>query len=735
MKTIQKWLAGGLLLLLQNGLYAQNIRSFRDSLVVVSPAYRLVINKKDGRISYYFSDGSFLRNTTAIVKELGGQAYSSDAFTQHVIEVQPINDALGKGQKINIIHQKQGSGLKLVQSVAIYTAQPFFVLGLSATALKSEALKMNYMSPLVMIPHQGGYGFVNGKQPRILDMPYDNDNWTKVLTAEWKPEMAKGTGYNFSSLYDAETLSGVVVGAVTHDFWKTGIQYKLSAQKNVLDSFVVYGGASTPDNNALPAEYGGNDGTHDVVAHGAREGRTVVAPEIFVCGLKSRTAAFEAYGKVNRKKSGALAWNTAAPFYWNSFGVEGVLGYEKRMMPEGVIAISDYIASLKNFSANKKVYMSIDSYDQGIYNKEVLKSIREHCIQNNQELGFYFIPFAVWTWKSSVEKDQLQYTDTHIRDVTLKDNSGKTIVYKDGEFGAFPLDPTHPATRKRIIGELEKAKAIGAKFLKIDFLTAGALESTSRYDKDVRSGLQAYNQGMRMLKNLIDSILGPDIFITQAISPTFPSQYTHIRFLSTDVYSHLRNDQKGFPHYGSTAASMISSSHLGWMQGSLWPFTNMDVSVMKQFQKNNAISEQDVKVRLITMAVMGSALGDGSDFRDSTTRARAGHFLNNPDLCRYFEHPQAFIPLKVADGLREDQQLSFYLPGDTISAAIINFDTTGSFDYVFMREQLKWKDAAYSIRDYLTNEEIGRIRSGDKSFTLSTGAADARWVKLVKINQ
>ncbi|HTG57612.1 MAG TPA: hypothetical protein VL943_15150, partial [Niabella sp.] len=550
----------------------------------------------------------------------------------------------------------------------------------------------------------------------------------------WKPETVGGTGYNFSSLYDTETLSGVVVGAVTHDFWKTGIQYKLSAQRNVLDSFVVYGGASTPDNNTLPAEYGGNDGTHDVVAHGAKMGRTIVAPEIFVCGLSSRTAAFEAYGKVNRKKNGALAWNRAAPFYWNSFGVEGVLGYEKRMMPEGVLAISDYIASLKNFSANKKVYMSIDSYDQGIYNKEVLRSIREHCIQNNQELGFYFIPFAVWTWKSSVEKDKLQYTETRIRDVTLKDNNGKTIVYKDGEFGAFPLDPTHPATRTRIIGELEKAKAIGARFLKIDFLTAGALESTTRYDKNVHSGLQAYNKGMRMLKQLIDSILGPDIFITQAISPAFPSQYTHIRFLSTDVYSHLRNDQKGFPHYGSTAASMISSSHLGWMQGSLWPFTNMDVVVMKQFQKNNAISEQDVKVRLITMAVMGSALGDGSDFRDSTTRVRAGHLLNNPDLCRYFEHPKAFIPLKVADGLREDQQLSFYQPGDIISAAVINFDTTRSFNHVFMCEQLKWKDAAYSIRDYLTNKEIGTIKPGEKSFTLTTGARDASWVKLVKID-
>ncbi|MGE9314057.1 hypothetical protein ACLOAU_20555 [Niabella sp. CJ426] len=735
MEKIMKWLVSGLLLLvIQNVIFAQTIQNFRDSTIVVSPAYRLVINKKEGHVSYYFQDGSFLKNTTAMVKDVAGKVYSSDQFAQHIIEVQPVSDLIGKGQQLNIVHRNPGTGLKLIQSVLIYKAQSFFILRLAAVTRNTEKLSVNYISPLALVKQKGGTGFINGNQPRVLDMPFDNDNWTKALTAEWRAEPVRGTGYSFSSLYDAERLSGVVVGAVTHDFWKTGLQYTLSTQKNILDSFIVYGGASTPDNSSLPAEYGGNDGTHDIVAHGAMTGSTVVSPAIFVSGLNSRAEAFQAYGRVNQKKNGALKWNDTAPFYWNSFGVEGVLGYEKRMMPDGVLAVSDYIASLKHFSANKKVYMSIDSYDQGIYNKEVLKSIREHCIQNNQELGFYFIPFAVWTWKSSVEKDKLQYTDVDIRDVTLKDNNGKTIVYKDGEFGAFPLDPTHPATRQRIIGELEKAKAIGARFLKIDFLTAGALESTSRYDKSVRSGLQAYNKGMSMLKQLIDSILGPDVFITQAISPTFPSQYTHIRFLSTDVYSHLRNDQKGFPHYGSTAASMITSSHLGWMQGSLWPYTNMDVSVMKQFQKNNAISEQDVKVRLITMAVMGSALGDGSDFRDSTTRARAIRFLNNPHLCRYFEHPQAFIPLKVADGLKEDQQLSFYLPGDAISAAIINFDTTRSFEYVFMREQLKWKDGAYSIREYLTNEEVGIIKPGEKSFTLTTGTRDALWVKLVKIN-
>jgi len=721
------------LLLLPGLSIGQNIKNFKDSTIVQSPFYCIVIDKKSGRISYFFQDSSFLKNTIAVIKKFDHVGYRSNDFARHNVSIQSFSDNIGSGRKISLVHEQPGQPVQLTQFISVYKGLPFFVLGFTASSKTGEILSADYMSPVTIDSPGSVSGFVHGVSPRLLDMPFDNDNWTKALTAQWRSEKVRGIGYSFTSLYDAYRLSGLVVGAVTHDFWKTGIQYTLSEKKGVLDSFVVYGGVSTPDNSLLAAEYGGNDGTHDIVRHGAMEGAVVTGPEIFMCGLNNRTEAFKAYGMVNAKKNGSLTWSKTAPFYWNSFGVESVLGYEKRVMPDGVCKISDDIASLKNFSANKKVYISIDSYDQGIYNGNVLRSIKEHCGRNNQELGFYFIPFAVWTWKTSVETDKLQYTDTYIKDVTLKGNDGKTIIYKEGDFGAFPLDPTHPATRQRIIGELEKAKTIGAKFLKIDFLTAGALESTTRFNKSIHSGLQAYNLGMKMLKGLIDSILGPDIFITQAISPTFPSQYTHIRFLSTDVYSHLRNDQKGFPNYGSTAASMITASHLGWMQGTLWPFTNMDVAVMKQFQKNNEISEQDVKVRLITMMVMGSALGDGSDFRDSITKLRAEKFLNNKNLCKYFERPVAFLPLKVADGLTEDQQLSFYLPGDTVHAAIINFNTDRPMSYIFSKENLQWTKGNYSIRDFFTDTELGTIQSTDSSFELTAAPADAVLVKLVKL--
>ena len=730
--TYKKFNKAGLLSLLFLVLYdtviSQNISRRGDYLNTGSEHYNISLNIKDGTIDFVFSNGSYLKNTAATVK-IGNNVVESNALALHEATVQDVSDAIGKGKLITFSHQGAGNDIAITQYITIYEGKPFFLLGASAQK-KGAAVESNYISPLAILSKTGGQCFVPGNQPRLMDMPYDNDNWTKLLTVNWADNIKSGTGYEFTSLYDNETLNGLVIGNLSHDFWKTGIKYALSEKKGVIDSLIIYGGAAMPDNKNLPNEYGGYDGTHDVVEHGSMKGQTIFAPLIFLCG-GDRNDAFKRYGELTAKISGALPWKNPAPFYWNSFGVEDVLGHRKIMMPPGVAKISEFLATLKNFNSHKPV-LSIDSYDQGIYTTDILKSVDVFGKKHHQQMGFYFIPFAIWTWKSSIDNNKLQHTDAYIRDVSLKDNNGKTIIYKDGDFGAYPLDPTHPATRQRIIAELQKAKAIDAKFLKIDFLSAGALESSVRYNKNIRSGLRGYHYGMKMLKHLIDSILGTDIFITQAISPTFPSQYAHARFLSTDIYSHFRDDLPGFPHHGSTATSMVTNSHLGWMQGTILPYSNLDVLIMKNFQKNSDLSERDIKVRLFSLMTLGSILGDGSDFRNPLAAERAKKYLDNKNVCDYFTAPVAFVPIKISDGLTQDQQLSFYLPGDTVLLSSFNFDLNRVYDQPLNREQLKLKkNRSYLIKDFLTDKVVGKIDAAQTSFSWATEKADARMVKII----
>lgn len=725
MKIIRNISFAGLLCIAYGHLLAQTVTSSADSLEVSNPQLKLTVDAHTGRVNYLFSNGVQLRNTIATIEELHTGKLSSTDFTQHKYSTTPVQDASGKGIAISIIHSDPARTLKLEQQITVYAQSPHLLLSVKATG--DATLETRNISPLTIIPEQQASLFVPGNAPRILDVPFDNDNWVPVITRQWPS--ASGMSYEFTAVYDQHNLSGLVAGSVTHDFWKTGFRYGTGTETGRIDSFIVYGGAATADDQSLPPAYGGLDGTHDHLPHGTMLGNTVTSPVIYLAAETDTRKAFTRYGQVNVQLAGRSEWKGYAPFYWNSFGVEDVLGYRKVMMPPGVIKTSDFIASMDNFNKYAPPVLSVDSYDQSIYTTSLLTSLSKYGQKKRQQMGFYFIPFAVWSWKDRLDQP-LAGTETPLSNVVLKDNNRQPILYKAGDWACYPIDPTHPATKASIIKQIQKAKAIHATFIKIDFLSAGALESSTRYDRNTRSGMQAYSEGLKMLRSLVDSIMGPDIFITMAISPMFPHQYAHTRFISTDVYSHLRDDQPGFPHYGSTAASLAAGSHMSWMQGTLWPFTNLDVVVMKKFQNNPDLTEQEIKVRLYAMMVMGSILGDGSDLRQQVAAERAKKFLNHPAICEYFSHPVAFTPVKMSDGDSQDQQMTFFRKGDTTLLAMFNFVKDRSFDASWQTADVADK-RRYEIRDFMTDAVLGEISDGQSSFTLTVPAKDALLVKLV----
>lgn len=697
---------------------AQALHEYNDSVVLSNDQVSIVLHTATGMVDYHFTGGGTLTNTLAYVQDINTGMLSTADLEQHPYSTDAVEDSLRKGVRINIKHMDDKHALYLLQRITLYAGSPYVLTDLiAASATGQTQVETRNISPIAILPQTKGRLLITGSEPRILDEPFDNDEWVGVKERHW-PDAA-GISYDFSSVYDNTTMAGVVLGAVSHDCWKTGIIYRTDVTIAQLDSFVVYGGAATPD----------KDGTHDHAPHGTMKGSFVKSPLVYLAGGPDIRPLFTAYGRINAWLNGSLSWKGYAPVYWNSFGVEGVLGYEKVMMPPGVGKISDYLHTLDNFSRWSHPVLSIDSYDQSIYTTELLTSLGKYAKKNGQQMGFYFIPFAVWTWKNTMDQTMVAGTSYTLRDVVLKDRDGKPIAYKDGEWGAFPLDPTHPATRQSIIAQLQKARTIGATFLKIDFLTAGALESTTRWNPSIRTGLQAYNFGMKMLKHLIDSILGPDIFITEAISPMFPHQYAHVRFISTDVYSHLRDDEKGFPSWGSTESSLATGSHLGWVQGTLWPYTNLDVCIMQHFQKDPDLSEQEIKVRLYAMMVMGSILGDGSDFRQPLAAERGRKFLNNPRLCAFFSRPKAFTPLKFADGDSYDQRMAFYRKGDTTLLGLFNFYNQEPYKDSIRLQDIGLKKGKYIVKDFLTDATVGTIDK--ETFTFSVPPKDALMVRFI----
>jgi hypothetical protein len=198
------------------------------------------------------------------------------------------------------------------------------------------------------------------------------------------------------------------------------------------------------------------------------------------------------------------------------------------------------------------------------YRRASFADFTAHCHANGQKAGVYWGPFADWGKNPTavVEGSSATY-----QQIWLRDGSGNPISVD----GACAVDPTHPATQSRIdhfIGEFSSA---GFDYVKLDFLTHGALESTARYDPSITTGIAAYNAGMKY----IASRIGGSMFVSESIAPLFPYQYGQSRRVSCDTF--------GAATGGSSAEYELNSAGYGfWMSGHLYAYRSSSTATISR---------------------------------------------------------------------------------------------------------------------------------------------------------
>ena len=106
---------------------------------------------------------------------------------------------------------------------------------------------------------------------------------------------------------------------------------------------------------------------------------------------------------------------------------------------------------------------------------------------------------------------------------------------------------------------LQKFLDLGFEYIKIDFLTHASLEG-QHYDPNVKTGIQAYNEGLAY----INKVLGGKMFISASIAPLFPSQYANSRRISTDIDGSL----------SSTEYQLNNLTYGWWQNGTIYTYTD-----------------------------------------------------------------------------------------------------------------------------------------------------------------
>ena len=630
------------------------------SQTIASNVWKIDYNTTAKTANFIYQGKTILTNVFAQVKN-GSTTLKSTDYTNASISSTPVSDNFGDGTQY-VVELTAPDKPTMQQIFYLYPDSSYFLT--EVKLVSTESLSSNYMAPIVttatntFLPSSD----VNN---RMLFVPYDNDAWVQYKSMTLNQ---MNTSYEVTAIFNGTSRNGLVIGSVEHDIWKTGIKLTGSGNQSITN-IECYGGITS----SL---------TRDVLAHGSIQGTTIKSPKILVGFFDDWRRGMESYAFANVNVSGKLKWDGPTPFGWNSWG-----GFATKINFEGAVQTSNFIATYlqnNNFhNDNNTVYLDLDSYWDSMTDQQ-LKQFVDSCKKNGQLAGIYWTPFVDWGLNP----------DRYVEGMVTKAYQYKDIyLYANGQpqkvDGAYAVDPTHPAVHERIDYYLGRFHKAGFKYLKIDFLTHGAVESDSHYDPNVTTGIQGYNAGMQYFSNKALS-LDPDLFITQSICPLFPAQYSHAKRIACDANGSI-----------SESEYTMNSLSYGWWLDNVYTYNDPDNAVLYSF------TEGENGARVTSVVITGTYIS-GDNFSTSgllpgnpIAQTRAQKYLTNADINDIARMGRGFYPIRgyQPSANKGAENLFMYDAGKYLYVVVFNYTNNAINASVSMDELGLDVNKAYSMKE------------------------------------
>jgi hypothetical protein len=575
-----------------------------------------------------------------------------------------------------------GSGLPTMKQVFILDEENSF---LTRVEVYGTGLQSRWMGPVVM-DTPGGVDIGSYNDNRALVVPFDNDSFSFSYNA--MPINNTNGSYEVSAFYDNTTRNGLVVGSVTHDIWKTGVYFQ--GANNRLNVLNVYGGVTSSD-------------TRDVLPHGSVSGNPIVSPTVFVgFGADWRTV-MEAYADANAAVAPKLAWSGGVPFGWNSW-----YAYGMGVSYSNATAVSSFIKNhlqTNQFHDKGVVYVNLDSGWDNLSDAQ-LQQFANYCHSNGQKAGIYWTPFVYWGTASQGSNYFMTGASYRWSDAYLRTPDGQ-VQTNDG---GIALDATHPGTRQMIGYYMCYFKSHGFDYLKLDFLSHGAMEG-AHYDTNVITGIQAYNQGMQYLAAQNNGRM----FLNESIAPIFPYEYAHSRRIACDTSTTISD----------TAFEMESVSYGWWINNRLYQYSDPD---LMKFAGGTANENQS---RLISCAISGTVFLNGDDLVSAAGQSLALTCLTNAGICEVARAAVGFRPVEGNTGTNPTD-VFVCQDGSTWYVAVFNYTASSVIKSLNLSRlgitgsyvaQDLWGGAVFTVSGTTWSVSLGARQA--KLFRLGSGNTSA----------
>ena len=517
------------------------------------------------------------------------------------------------------------------------------------TLTSGTEFSSNYLAPVcIQSPWR-----IEGNECRMLKVPFDNDDFVRYYYCRLDTTILS---YEVTTIFDGRSRHGIAIGSIDHDHWKSGIEVTGEGD-NTVSRLKAYSGVSTKE-------------TRDILPHGSLVGKRVSSATFLIAESDDWRDGMELFASAcDARQPGRKTWQGGTPFGWQSWGV---MAKKNNIYVD--LAVADFYAQTLRqvgFAGEDGMQiMSIDAWDN--LSDEHKHYLTGHCAEQGQIAGIYRSPFSLWWDKNNDLSGKLFDGCQYSAKECVLTAGGKPIIYD----GAFCLDPTHPAVKERIDREMEKARKHGFRYVKVDFICDGIIQADRYHNPEVRTAVEAYNEGMAHFASQCYCSDGTPMFIALSIAPIFPYQYGNSRRIACDTWGKISQSEY--------AMNAICG---GWWTNGFYQRNDPDHIVLVGNDNEKDNTEGENRARLTTGIASGMILlADNFDITDDKTGCglpelsfeRAALLLGNSDINNLARKvSRSFRPIfgyRPHDGRPQSaDNFAIYQDGQDTYIAIVNY--------------------------------------------------------------
>lgn len=674
------------------------------------------------------NDGSYVLRSTAVREpvlrsevdaETATGLLRSSAYPKHLTSLSTFQDELGNGQQLTVTHTGLPNTAELVCVFRIYSNRPWGDLRVEVRNTTAEPIEIHSIHVVKSLRDSGLQ--LNGRDAdlRVLSDSFSEDTpQLKILDlAEAEDHIHRGFGSQL--IYNRSSGLSLFLGALSADRLLTVVHLQSSAAPNprVLSLDVEDTGTHEALRDQQWAKGYGPDNMVPLRLSLAPGETLRSEPLSFAIGSDYH-AQLEDYGKAIRVLHHArisapplLGWWSWTAYY---YGVtEGTTLTNAQWLAQ----------NLKPLGYN---YFQVDEgyqYARGEYATADGKAYPRGMAFVGSQVRALGLTFGLWVAPFQVSERSWVYE--HHKDWLVHNAKGDPVhIGKIGKFDElYVLDTTNPGSQEYLTQTYRTlVKEWGARFLKLDFMDAAAIEGVF-YRPDT-TALQAERIGLEVIRKAV----GEDVLLDKDGSPML----TPVGIMDAGRISQDTGHTFDSTREAATGVAARYYMNHNFYESDPDAFTVSEQVLPDRGWHGNktALPLNEAESSIALSAVSGGMFEIGDDLPELGRSAERLALVKNRDLLDMVRLGRASVPMDLMSYRPEDRQPSvFLLKEDARQGVLTVFNWTEQTATQHLNlARLGLDHAAYEAVDVLHGGAV-QVNGGQIDLTLP--AHSVRMVKLI----